>query len=197
MVVKAEYAPGSKDFSSMILQAKSVGAESVFGVPNPPDGMTIVKQMKELDFTPKFLILLRGSDGPAWAKNLGTAGDYTLLGTGWHAALKYPLVKELNETYTRKHNRLADPVVGPGFAVVQIFADAVSRAGALDRDKIRDAIAATNIVTVSGPVRFRPDGTAEIPGVFIQWQKGTQQLVWPKEVATSPFAYPAQPFNQR
>jgi branched-chain amino acid transport system substrate-binding protein len=128
---------------------------------------------------------------------LGTAGDYTLLGTGWHAALKYPLVKELNETYTRKHNRLADPVVGPGFAVVQIFADAVSRAGALDRDKIRDAIAATNMVTVSGPLRFRPDGTAEIPGVFIQWQKGTQQLVWPKEVATSPFAYPAQPFSQR
>ena len=83
--------------------------------------MTIVKQMKELDFTPKFLVLLRGSDGPAWAKNLGTAGDYTLLGTGWHAALKYPLVKELNETYTRKHNRLADPVVGPGFAVVQIL----------------------------------------------------------------------------
>ena len=80
MVVKAEYAPGSKDFSNMILQAKSTGAESVFGVPNPPDGMTIVKQMKELDFTPKFLVLLRGSDGPAWAKNLGTAGDYTLLG---------------------------------------------------------------------------------------------------------------------
>ena len=197
MVVKAEYAPGSKDFSSMILQAKSAVAEAVLGVPNPPDGMTIVKQMKELDFTPKFLMLLRGSDGPAWSKNLGTAGDYTLLGTGWHAALKYPLVKELNETYTRKHNRLADPVVGPGFAVVQIFADAVSRAGTLDRDKIRDAIAATNMVTVSGPVRFRPDGTAEIPGVFIQWQKGTQQLVWPKEVATSPFAYPAEPFNQR
>jgi branched-chain amino acid transport system substrate-binding protein len=183
MVVKAEYAPGSKDFSNMILQAKSAGAESVFGVPNPPDGMTMVKQMKELDFTPKFLILLRGSDGPVWAKNLGTAGDYTLLGTGWHSALK--------------HNRLADPVVGPGFAVVQIFADAVSRAGALDRDKIRDGIAATNMVTVSGPVRFRPDGTAEIPGVFIQWQKGKQQLVWPKEVATSPFAYPAQPFSQR
>ena len=26
-------------------------------------------------------------------------------------------------TYMRKHNRLADPVVGPGYAVVQILAD--------------------------------------------------------------------------
>jgi branched-chain amino acid transport system substrate-binding protein len=196
-VVKGEYAPGSKDFSNMILQAKSAGAESVLGVPSPPDGMTIVKQMKELDFTPKFLVLLRGSDGPAWSKNLGTAGDYTLLGTGWHWALKYPQVKELNDTYARKYNRPADPVVGPGYATVQILADAISRAGALDREKIRDALAATNMVTVVGPVKFRPDGTAEITGVFIQWQKGTQHLVWPKEVATAPFAYPAQPFNQR
>ena len=142
--------------------------------------MTIVKQMKELDFTPKFLVLLRGSDGPAWAKNLGTAGDYTLLGTGWHAALKYPLVKELNETYTRKHNRLADPVVGPGFAVVQIFADAVSRAGALDRDKIRDAIAATNMVTVSGPLRFRRMGRLRSQGYSSSGRKGRSSWFGPK-----------------
>jgi branched-chain amino acid transport system substrate-binding protein len=197
VVVKEEYAPGSKDFSNMILQAKVSGAESVLGVPSPPDGMTIVKQMKELDFTPKFLVLLRGSDSPAWSNNLGATGDYTLLGTGWHSALKYPQVKELNETYTRKYNRPADPIVGPGYAAVQILADAIGRAGTLDRDKIRDALAATNMMTVSGPVRFRQDGTAEISGVFIQWQKGKQQLVWPKEVATAPFAYPAQPFNQR
>ena len=80
---------------------------------------------------------------------------------------------------------------------MQILADAISGAGALDREKIRDAIAATNMVTVSGPVRFRQDGTAEISGVFIQWQKGYQQLVWPKEIATAPFAYPALHFNQR
>jgi branched-chain amino acid transport system substrate-binding protein len=197
VVVKAEYSPGSKDFSNLILQAKSAGAESVLGVPSPPDGMTIVKQMKELDFTPKFLVLLRGSDSPAWSNNLGSTGDYTLLGTGWHSALKYPQVKELNDTYVRKYNRPADPIVGPGYAAVQILADAVARAKALERDKIRDALASTNMVIVSGPVKFRPDGTAEISGVFIQWQKGMQHLVWPKEFATAPFAYPVQPFNQR
>jgi len=197
VVVKGEYAPGSKDFSNMILQSKSAGAESVLGVPSPPDGMTMVKQMKELDFTPKFLLLLRGSDSPAWSKNLGSTGDFTLLGTGWHSGLKYPQVKELNETYAQKYNRAADPIVGPGYAAVQILADSISRAKTLEQEKIRDAIAATNMVTVSGPVRFRQDGTAEISGVFIQWQKGSQQLVWPKEVATAQFAYPAQPFSQR
>jgi branched-chain amino acid transport system substrate-binding protein len=159
--------------------------------------MTQVKQMKELDFTPKFLMLLRGSDSPAWTNNLGAAGDYTILGTGWHAALKYPQVKELNDTYMQKHNRLADPVVGPGYAVVQILTDALTRAKAVDRDALRQALASTNMMTVSGPLRFRADGTAEISGVFIQWQKGKQHLIWPKENATAPFAYPALPFNQR
>jgi branched-chain amino acid transport system substrate-binding protein len=197
VVVKGEYAPGAKDFSNLILQARSAGAESVLGVPSPPDGMTLVKQMKELDFTPKFLVLLRGSDSPAWTNNLGAAGDYTILGTGWHAALKYPQVKELNDTYIRKHNRLADPVVGPGYAVVQILADALTRAKAVDRDALRQALASTNMMTVSGPLRFRADGTAEISGVFIQWQKGKQHLIWPKENATAAFAYPALPFSQR
>jgi len=68
---------------------------------------------------------------------------------------------------------------------------------AVDRDALRQALASTNMRTVSGPLRFRADGTAEISGVFIQWQKGKQHLIWPKENATALFAYPALPFNQR
>ena len=37
-------------FRLEVLKAKSAGAEAVFALPSPPDGMTIVKQMKELDF---------------------------------------------------------------------------------------------------------------------------------------------------
>jgi hypothetical protein len=47
--------------------------------------------------------------------------------------------------------------------------------GSLDREKIRDAIAATNMTTVVGPVRFRPDGTGEVeffPAV-VKGQAGT------------------------
>ncbi len=53
------------------------------------------------------------------------------------------------------------------------------------------------MMTVVGPVRFRPDGTAEVSGVIIQWQKGKQELIWPKEFATAAFAHPAPPWGQR
>ncbi len=197
VVVHAEYAPGAKDFSDMILKAKSAGADAVFAIPTPPEGMTMVKQMKELDYTPKMSLLIRASDPPIWSKNLGKDGDYVILAPGWHHAFKAPGVKELNEAHQKKYGRLADPIVGPAYACVEILANALTRAGALDREKLRAAIADTHLITVEGPVRFRPDGTGILQSVFIQWINGKQELVWPKDSATMPVVYPAPPFAKR
>lgn len=197
VVASGEYAPGAKDFSDLILKAKSAGAEAVFALPSPPDGMTIVKQMKELDFNPKAVVFIRAADPPVWSQNLGKDGDYFLLSPGWHFAARYPKVAEVNGAHQKRLNRPADPLVGPAYACVQILAEAITRAGSLDREKIRDAIAATNMTTVVGPVRFRPDGTGEVRVFFQQWLKGKQELIWPKDFATAQFGYPAPPFSQR
>src|SRR5213076_3056080 len=104
-------------------------------------------------------VLIRASDSPPWTKNLGKDGDYTVLAAGWHHAMRAPGVKELNEAHEKKFGRPADPIVGPAYACVQIVANALTRAGALDREKLRAAVAATEMTTVEGPVKFRPDGT--------------------------------------
>jgi len=199
VVVTAEYAPGAKDFSDVILKAKSANADAVFALPTPPDGMTMIKQMKELSYTPKLTFFIRAPDPPVWTKNLGKDGDYVVLAPGWHHAVKAPGVKELNDAHQAKFGRPADPITGPGYACVQIVAAAVARAGTTtDREKVRDAIAATDMTTVIGPVKFRPDGTGVVrAGLFAQWQNGKQELIWPKEYATVPLAYPAPPFNRR
>jgi len=197
VVVHGEYAPGAKDFSDLILKAKSASADAVFAIPTPPDGMTMVKQMKELGYTPKLSIMIRASDSPPWTKNLGKDGDFTVLAAGWHHAMRAPGVRELNEAHEKKLGRPADPIVGPAYACVQILAAALSRAGSTDHAKVRDAIAATDTTTVIGPVKFRPDGTGIVQAAFAQWQNGKQELVWPKEFATAPLAYPAPPFAKR
>src|SRR5213083_2379949 len=143
VVVNGEYAPGAKDFSDLILKARSANADAVFGIPTPPDGMTIIKQMKELGYTPKLTVLIRASDSPPWTKNLGKDGDYTVLAAGWHHAMRAPGVKELNEAHEKKFGRPADPIVGPAYACVQILAAAISKAGSTDHAKVRDAVAAT------------------------------------------------------
>ncbi|MBI3637470.1 MAG: amino acid ABC transporter substrate-binding protein [Candidatus Rokubacteria bacterium] len=198
VVVNGEYAPGSKDFSDLILKAKAANADAVFGIPTPPDGMTIVKQMKELAYTPKLTVMIRASDALPWSKNLGKDGDYTVLAAGWHNAMKGPGVDALNKSHQEKLGRPADPITGPAYACVQILAAAVSRAGTTtDHARIRDAVAAFDGQTVIGHVKFRPDGTGIVANAFAQWQSGKQELVYPKEFATVPIAYPAVPFAKR
>jgi branched-chain amino acid transport system substrate-binding protein len=197
IVAQGEYAPGAKDFSDLILKAKAENADAVFALPTPPDGMAIVKQMHELDLNPKLLLMIRAPDPPVWSKNLGKDGDYAVFAPGWHHAFKFPGVAELNAAHVKKIGRPADPVTGPAYACVQILAAALNKANAADREKIRDAIAATDMTTVIGPVKFRPDGTGIVLGAFLQWLDGQQELVWPKEFATKPLAYPAPPFNKR
>ena len=197
VTVSGEYAPGAKDFSDLILKAKAANVDAVFALPTPPDGMTIIKQMKELGFSPKLALFIRAPDPPIWSKNLGKDGDFVVFAPGWHNAVKAPGVKELNEAHEKKFGRPADPITGPAYACVQILAGALGRAGAADREKVRDALAATEMTTVIGPVRFRPDGTGIVQSVFDQWINGKQELIWPKESATAAFAYPAPPFAKR
>ena len=197
VVAQGEYAPGAKDYSDLILKAKTAQADAVFALPTPPDGMAIVKQMHELDFNPKLALMIRAPDAPVWSKNLGKDGDYVVFAPGWHHAFKYPGVTELNAAHVKKIGRPSDPITGPAYACVQILTAALTKAGTLDREKVRDAIAATDMMTVVGPVKFRADGTGVVQGAFLQWLDGQQELVWPKEFATKPLAYPAPAYSKR
>jgi branched-chain amino acid transport system substrate-binding protein len=97
----------------------------------------------------------------------------------------------------KKFNRPADVMVGPAYTCVQVLASAIEKAGTLDRAKIRDAIAATDMKTVIGPLKFRPDGTGVVIFFSVQWQKGKQEVVFPKEYATAPLVFPAPKWSER
>jgi branched-chain amino acid transport system substrate-binding protein len=186
-----------KDFSPLIMAAKAAGAEILLTGPTTPEGITMTKQMKELEYNPKFYFAYRAPDPMAWGKALGKDGDYVVLGPGWCSGLKIPGVKELNESHMKKYGRPADVITGPAYACVQALANAIERAGTLDRAKLRDAIAATNMVTVIGPLKFRPDGTGVVEYFGVQWQKGVQEVVFPKEYATATLVYPMPKWSER
>ena len=197
IVADEEYAPGARDFAPMILKAKSGAADAVMALPNPPDGIAIFKQMKELDLNAKFYYFVRAPDGPTWSQSLGKDGDYVILGPGWSPDLKFPGVEQLKQAHQATYNKPADASTGAAYGAVQILANAIERAGRLDRDALRDAIAATDMTTVAGPVKFNPDGTGQVITVANQWQDGKQVLVWPKDQAAAPIAYPAKPWRER
>jgi branched-chain amino acid transport system substrate-binding protein len=195
---KEEYAPGDKDFSALILKAKEAGADAVLSLPNPPDGIAIAKQMKELDFNPKVFVTIRAADGPNWPENLGKDGDFVLLMTGWSRDLKLAGVKEMNDAHVAKFNAPATPITGPAYNLLFVLADAIKRAQTLDHDGIRAALAATDMQeSLIGPIKFREDGSAEVLTVVSQYQDGKTVSVWPPDQAATTVVYPAPPFSER
>jgi branched-chain amino acid transport system substrate-binding protein len=197
VVYYGEYAPGTTDFSSMILEAKDAGADMLLGMPSTPDGIAIVKGMSELGWAPKFTMLVRAPDGNTWGETLGTIGDYVAFFAGWHYAENFPGVAELNAKHQAEFGRPADVLVGPAYACVQILADAIERAGTLDRDAIRDALAKTDMMTVIGQVSFNGDGTGNVLNPMAMWIAGKQELIWPTDMATTTLPYPAPAFDKR
>ena len=122
VVYTGEYAPGNKDFSSMVLEAKKAGAEILLGMPSTPDGIAIVKSLVENNWTPKFTLLVRGPDAATWGESLGTAGNDVAFFPGWHNSEKFAGVSELNAKSQTDFGRPADVLVGPAYACVQILA---------------------------------------------------------------------------
>ena len=76
-------------------------------------------------------------------------------------------------------------------AAVYVWADALKRAQSLDPEKVRDALAKTDLATFYGGVKFAADGSN--PGkeiVMRQIQGGKYIVVSPAEVAAAPLVYP-------
>lgn len=197
VVVHEAYTPGTTDFTDLILELRDEDVQVLLTLPNPPDGITLFTQMAELDYTPPFAMAIRAPDAPTWVEATGTSGDYVTLAPGWHNAMAFPGVAELNEKHIAAMERPADPIVGPAYAAIQILAAAIESAGSLDRDAIRDAIAATDLETVMGHITFREDGTGVVTTAILQYQAGRVELVWPAEFATAELVYPAPPVGER
>jgi branched-chain amino acid transport system substrate-binding protein len=205
-VLDMKYQPLTKDFSAMILKAKAADADSLWSNPIPPDGIALIRQCKELGWDPKFLYVVRAATYANWIEALGTAGNYAICDSPYHWSFPFPGNKAFVEAFKKRDGVLPDTTAGAAYVCVQILSDAIERAGSLNHDKIRDAIAATDLTTIMGPIRFEPDGTPKMYGSdgkinaiggMSQWINGKQELIWPPEFATAPFAYPAKPFEQR
>ena len=197
VVADETYAPGSTDFSDLILKAKDGGAQVVLALPNPPDALTLVKQMKELDFNPGLIAIVRGADAITWPENMGVDGDYVLLSAGGNPEADFPGGLEMVARHKERFEKGAAGVTAPAYSVIQILADAITRANSLDPQAIRDAIAATDLMTVAGPVTFNSDGTGNVITVVSQYQEGLQRLIWPADVATVPVIFPAPAWSGR
>ena len=198
IVAEQKYAPPTKDFSSIILDLKSAGADAVFSVPIPPQSIMIVKQMKELNYAAKVTLFIRGPDLSTYWGAMGKDANYIISDGNWDESMRYPGNDRVVKDYRAKYPNVASIgiPVGCAYAAVQILAKAIETAGTLDREKIRSTIGKVDMMTVRGPMKFRENGSGIIRYGFRQWFNGKNVLVWPKDVAVGELLL-APPWDKR
>lgn len=185
IVADLRYAPPTKDFSSLIMDLKSAGADAIFSVPTPPQSIGIVKQMKELNYSPRVTLFIRGPDLSTYWDAMGKDANFVISDGNWDESMRYPGNDRVVKDYRAQHpdvKSIGIPV-GSAYAAVQILAKAIESAGTLDREKLRSTIGKIDMTTVRGPVKFRENGSGIIKYGFRQWLDGKNIQIWPKEIA--------------
>ena len=95
-------------------------------------------------------------------------------------------LRVLQGLFKAAYNSDPDYVHGSCGAAADILVDAVQRAGGKDKNKIRAALEATDVMTFYGPVKFSSNGMAQgrdLP--IIQVQGGEIKVLSPPEIANA------------
>jgi len=79
-----------------------------------------------------------------------------------------------------------------------VFADAFERAGSFDPAVVRDALAATDMMTFYGGINFDDAGrNIAKPMVLFQVQDGEYRVVYPSEASEAELRHPTPRWSER
>jgi branched-chain amino acid transport system substrate-binding protein len=178
---------GTQDFSAQIAAFKKEGVEIVTGVVIPPDAKTFLTQAKQQGFKPKVITLGKALLFPGAIEALGDLG-YGLSTEVWWSpshpftsSLTKQSAKALAEAYEAGTKKQWTQPIGFAHALFEVASNALSRSKSLKANDVRDAVAATSIDSVVGPVKWGGQGpfknVSKTPLVLGQWVKGTKNKV--------------------
>jgi branched-chain amino acid transport system substrate-binding protein len=183
--------PDQKDsFAREIDEFKASRADIVTGVPLPPDFATFWRQAADRGYRPKIATVGKAPLFPAFIEAMGTAeGVSTEVwwspGHPFRSSLTGASAGQLAADYERRTGRQWIQPLGFVHALFEVAASVLTRAGHLgDRQALADAIKATSIDTIVGPVDWTSNqadfpNVSRTPLVGGQWRRGRS---WPFEL---------------
>ena len=134
---------------------------------------------------------------------LGSAAEHILCATQWDRFLSYKdrwfqTANDYAVTFELEFGYAPPYQAAQATASVLALADAIERAGSLDRDAVRQALERTDLMTMFGPIRFDAKGrNVGKPMLLYQVQQGEYRVVSPLRWAWSELIYPAPEQGRR
>ncbi|MCW5882896.1 MAG: ABC transporter substrate-binding protein, partial [Anaerolineae bacterium] len=211
VMLKEGYDTGTADFSAFINKVPA-DADAIIGGGHFVDGSTFAKQLAEKNAKAKFIALLVAPPEPKFAE-IGAAAQGIVGPSQWEPSVKYsadaakaanlewygPAVADFVNAYKAKYNEDPSYHAAGGYMAGLILQRALEKAGSTDKDKVKTALDATNMMTLFGPIKFDTDKKHGLQTghdmVYIQWQKGAdgklaKQVVWPTASKTANGVFP-------
>ena len=191
LVFRETYAPTTTDFSALVLKAAEQKPDVIIGATYLADAIGIVHAAKAENVQAKMFAFSIGPVEPEFGKGLGPAAEGIFGTTLYFPSLKTAGNAAFVADFTAKFGRAPDYHAAVAYASLKVLAGAVQRVGSLDQDKILRAMLETQVDTVVGRFALSPTGLQTgYTSYVLQWQKGKQELVWPREQATAPVELP-------
>lgn len=186
LVDPGRFPPTTKDYTAMINQFKQANVDIVMAMQNPPDFATAWKQMRQQGLTPKIMSAAKAVLFPSDIAALGDElGDGLTTEVWWSpmsnnkSSLTGQSSADIGKMWTDMTGKQPMATLGYKHASMEIVVDVLKRAQSLDRNKVREAIKATNTDTVVGHIQYNEQNLAETQVVGGQWVKGKN---WPWEM---------------
>jgi branched-chain amino acid transport system substrate-binding protein len=127
-----------------------------------------------------------------YASTLGDLSSGTFTTVGWNWDMPYPAAKKFVAGFAKAYPKFAFPTqeAGTDYTAVNLIANAINTEKSADPQKVRDALAKTDVT--SGAASIMPGGTVKFdkagqnvgtPVVVVQWQDGKPHTVYPPKLA--------------
>ena len=172
----------TQDFSAQIASFKKANNEILTGVVIPPDFKTFWTQAAQQGYKPKIASVGKALLFPAAVEAIGDTADGLSTEVWWSpshpfkSSLSGASAKQLAESFEKATGKQWTQPIGFAHALFEVAVDVLKRSKNIDdKATIRDAIAATNLNTVVGPVAWGKGpvkNVAKTPLVGGQWVKG-------------------------
>ncbi len=195
VVLYEKYAEHAMDFTSILTKIKAINADVVLVSGHTEESLNFTQQAKELNVCPKLISMTVGPSEADFRKSLGKDSEYIFGVASWSTQMNfkgylYKDTEEFVKLFKAKFDYDPDYHNASGIADVAVFKDAIERAGTLDPEKVRNAIAETKLDTIYGYVEFSENGQIEGTSVVLQILEGEIYQVFPNGVKKPKYPVP-------
>ena len=183
--VKLAIYPGTtNDFLPQLYEAMRIHADAWLAFGETRDGADMVKTLKRNGYVPK-IVYVRTSPDPRFIQLIGQDAEHVLGSEEYDARFARADNAKFVKAYNAKWSSSPGALAAAAYTAGTVLSAAATRAGTLDGDKLRAALAKLEIDTLLG--RFRIDSAtgAQVgmqPAV-VQMVRGRERPVWPETLS--------------